>query len=217
MHRMCFDHNQHQRHYPLLSLPSPTGPSFTVPLLLCLCFCLLFYGETISLIRVTYREKTEGLFMAIYGWPLGGGKGLTVVSPYHGSENRTHVLEPEEMNRGPPGPMGWADPFSFAVTWYFHLSFSRNSPKTRIKLQIGFLGDIPRKQQWEDGKWHRKGRKQASASSSQLPPWEPVVSSLSRSGSQRAHQNLPTEAGRRPHPNHTWGALLLWSTNSSAL
>lgn len=65
-HRMCFDHNQ--RHYPLLSLPSPTGPFFTVPFLLsCLLFLHLFYGEAISLIRVTYRERSGGLFMAIYG------------------------------------------------------------------------------------------------------------------------------------------------------
>lgn len=68
------------------------------------------------------------------------------------------MLELEEMNQGPPCPMDCADPFSFAVTWYFHLGFSRNSPKTRVKLQIGFLGDIPRKQLWEDGKWHRTGR-----------------------------------------------------------
>lgn len=62
------------------------------------------------------------------------------------------MLELEEMNRRPPGPVDSADTFSFAVTWYFHLGFSRNSPKTRIKVQKGFLGDIPRKQPWEDGK-----------------------------------------------------------------
>lgn len=62
------------------------------------------------------------------------------------------------MNLGPPGPTDCTDPFLFAVVWYFHLSFSTNSPKTRIKLQIGCLGDISRQHQWEDGKWHRKGK-----------------------------------------------------------
>lgn len=62
------------------------------------------------------------------------------------------------MNPGPPGLTDCADPFSFAVVWYFHLSFSTNSPKTRIKVQIGFLGDISRKHQWEDWRWCRKGK-----------------------------------------------------------
>lgn len=68
MHRMGFDHNQHQQHhYHLLSLPSPAGPSFTVLLLSCPLFLHLFYGKAISLIRVTYRERSKELFMAIYG------------------------------------------------------------------------------------------------------------------------------------------------------
>lgn len=65
------------------------------------------------------------------------------------------------MNLGPPGPTDCADPFSFAVVWYFHLSFSTNSPKTRIKVQIGFLGDISRMHQWEDGKLRRRKGKEA--------------------------------------------------------
>lgn len=66
------------------------------------------------------------------------------------------------MNLGPPGPTDCADPFSFAVVWYFHLSFSTNSPKTRIKVQIGFLGDISRMHQWEDGETKTQERKGSS-------------------------------------------------------